>query len=48
MTQRKSGAEGNIDDGANNVKAGAKPMGKRITDPDRDVETEYNVQKVKE
>jgi hypothetical protein len=30
------------------VKAGAKAMGKKVTDPDRDLGTEYNVQKAKE
>jgi hypothetical protein len=25
-----------------------KAMGKKVTDPDRDLETEYNVEKVKE
>jgi hypothetical protein len=30
------------------VKAGAKAMGKKVTYPDRDLGTEYNVQKDKE
>jgi hypothetical protein len=30
------------------VKAGAKAMGKKVRDPDRDLGTEYNVQKAKE
>ena len=37
-----------MDDPADKVKAGAKAMGKKMTDPDRGVETEYNVEKVKE
>ena len=41
---KKSGAEHEID----NTKAGAKAMGKKVTDPDRDLGTEYNVQKAKE
>jgi hypothetical protein len=37
-----------MEDAADKVKAGAKAMSKKVTDPDRDLETEYNVEKVKE
>lgn len=30
------------------IKAGAKAVGKKIEDPDRDLEVEYNKEKVKE
>ena len=46
--QRKSGAERDLDDAADKVKAGAKAMGKNVIDLDRDLETEYNVEKVRE
>jgi hypothetical protein len=42
--EKKSDAEHEID----NTNAGAKAMGKKVTDPDRDLGTEYNVQKAKE
>ena len=45
--EKKSGAEHDIDNAAEKVKAGAKAMGKKVTDPDRDLGTEYNVQKSK-
>lgn len=41
-----------IEEGAKDVKdkvkAGFKAMGKKISDPDRDLETEYNKEKFKE
>jgi hypothetical protein len=37
-----------MDNAADKVKAGAKAMGKKIIDPERDLETEYNVGKTKE
>lgn len=37
-----------MDNAADKVKAGAKAMGKKVTDPDRDLGTEYNVEKSKE
>lgn len=46
--ERKSGAEDDMDNAADKVKAGAKAMGKKVTDPDRDLGTEYNVEKAKE
>lgn len=46
--ERKSGAEHDMDNAADKMKAGAKAMGKKVTDPDRDLGTEYNVEKAKE
>ena len=46
--ERKSGAADDMDNAVDKVKAGAKAMGKKVTDPDRDVGTEYNVEKSKE
>ena len=46
--ERKSGAADDMDNAADKVKAGAKAMDKKVTDPDRDLGTEYNVQKAKE
>jgi hypothetical protein len=46
--ERKSGVEHDVDNAVNKVKAGAKAMGKKVTDPDRDLGTEYNVEKARE
>ena len=46
--ERKSGIEQDTENARDKVKAGAKAMGKKVTDPDRDLETEYNVEKTKE
>ena len=46
--KKKCGAEHDIANAADKVKAGAKAMGNKVTDPDRDLGTEYNVQKAKE
>lgn len=46
--ERKSGAADDMDNAVDKVKAGAKAMGKKVTDPDRDLGTEYNVEKSKE
>jgi hypothetical protein len=46
--EKKSGAEYDINNAADKVKAGAKAMGKKVTDPDRDLGRQYNVQKAKE
>jgi hypothetical protein len=45
---KKSGAEHDIANTADKVKTGAKAMGEKVTDPGRDLGTEYNVQKAKE
>jgi hypothetical protein len=44
--ERKSDSD--LDDTADKVKAGAKAIGKKVTDPDRDLKTEYHVEKTKE
>jgi hypothetical protein len=46
--ERKSSAERELDDAADKVKAGVKAMGKNLTDHGRDLETEYNIEKVRE
>jgi hypothetical protein len=46
--EKKSGAEHDIADAADKVKAGAKAMGKKVTDPDRDLGIEYKIEKAKE
>jgi hypothetical protein len=48
QVERKSGAEDDMDNASDKVKAGAKAMGKKVTDPDRDLGIEYNVEKSKE
>lgn len=45
--EKKSGAEHDIANAADKVKAGAKAMGKKVTDPDRDLGTEYNCRRRK-
>jgi hypothetical protein len=45
---RKSGTAHDMENAGDKVKAGAKAMGKKVTYPDRDLETEYNVEKTKE
>jgi hypothetical protein len=46
--ERKSDRDRDLGDAGDKVKAGAKAMGKKVSDPDRDLETEYNVEKAKE
>jgi hypothetical protein len=46
--ERKSDTDRDLGDAGDKVKAGAKAMGKKLSDPDRDLETEYNVEKTKE
>ena len=45
---RKSEAERDMEDAADKVKAGAKAVGSKLSDPDRDLETEYQKEKFKE
>lgn len=45
---RKSEAERDMEDAADKVKAGAKAAGNKLSDPDRDLETEYHEEKLKE
>ncbi|MFB5599599.1 MAG: hypothetical protein ACE5SW_05155 [Nitrososphaeraceae archaeon] len=37
-----------IENTGDKIKAGAKAVGKKLEDPDRDLELEYNKEKVKE
>jgi hypothetical protein len=37
-----------MDNSADKVKAGAKATGKKVTDPEKDLETEYDPGKTKE
>lgn len=37
-----------LENAADKIKAGANAVGKKIEDPDRDLEFEYNKEKVKE
>jgi hypothetical protein len=46
--ERKTRASDDMDNAADKMKAGAKAMGKKVTDPDRDLGTEYKVEKAKE
>jgi hypothetical protein len=45
---RKSETERDLEDAGDKMKAGAKAMGNKLADPDRDLETEYNKEKFKE
>jgi hypothetical protein len=44
----KSETERDLEDAGDKMKAGAKAMGNKLADPDRDLETEYNKEKFKE
>ena len=46
--ENKSGASDDMDNAADKMKADAKTKGKEITDSDRDLEAQYNVEKTKE
>jgi hypothetical protein len=45
---RKSYAERDLEDAGDKLKAGAKAVGNKIKDPDRDLGTEYDKEKLKE
>lgn len=45
---RKGEAGRDMEDAADKVKAGAKAVGNKLSDPDRDLETEYQKEKIKE
>lgn len=38
----------NLEDAGDKVKAGAKAVANKIADPDKDLETEYNKEKIEE
>jgi hypothetical protein len=40
--------EDSLDEAGDKIKAGAKAMANKIDDPDRDMGTEYNKEKLKE
>lgn len=44
----KSEAEKDAEDAVDKIKAGAKAVGNKIKDPDRDLGTEYEKEKIKE
>ncbi len=45
---RKSEAERDAEDAGDNIKAGARALGKKVEDPDRDLGSEYEKEKFKE
>ena len=46
--ERKTEAERDLEDAADKVKAGAKAVANKLSDPGRDLETEYIKEKFKE
>ena len=44
----KNDTEEKLEDAGDKVKAGAKAFGKKVADPDKDLETEYQKEKIKE
>ena len=48
QVDRKSETERDLEDAGDKMKAGAKAMGNKLADPDRDLETEYHKEKFKE
>lgn len=45
---RKSEPERDLEDAGDKIKAGARALGKKAEDPDRDLGTEYEKEKFKE
>jgi hypothetical protein len=45
---RKNDTEEELEDAADKVKAGAKALGKKVADPDRDLESDYQEEKINE
>lgn len=45
---RKNEAEKDLEDAGDKIKAGARALGKKVEDPDRDLGTEYEKEKLKE
>jgi len=45
---RKSETERDLEDAGDTIKAGAKAVGNKIKDPDKDIGTEYDKEKIKE
>ncbi|HEY7108742.1 MAG TPA: hypothetical protein VH415_04880 [Nitrososphaeraceae archaeon] len=46
--ERKGEIEQDLENAGDKIKAGAKALGNKIEDPDRDLGTEYNKEKFKE
>lgn len=46
--ENKSGAESDVENAGDKVKAGAKAVANKIKDPNRDLRTEYDKEKIKE
>ena len=46
--ENKSEAEKDAENAVDKIKAGAKAVGNKIKDPDRDLGTEYEKEKIKE
>lgn len=44
----KTDTEEELEDAGDKVKAGAKAFGKKVADPDKDLENEYHKEKIKE
>ena len=44
----KTDTEEELEDAGDKIKAGAKAFGKKVEDPDRDIEAEYQEEKIKE
>jgi hypothetical protein len=44
----KTDTEEELEDVGDKVKAGAKAFGKKVADPDKDLESEYQKEKIKE
>ena len=44
----KNDTEEKLEDAGDKVKAGAKAFGKKVADPDKDLETEYQKEKIKD
>ena len=45
---KKNEAERDLEDAADKVQAGAKAVANKLQDPDRDLNTEYQKEKIKE
>jgi hypothetical protein len=45
---QKGDAERTLEDASDKVQAAGKVVGNKVADPDRDLETEYNKEKLKE
>lgn len=46
--ETKTDPEEELEDAGDKVKAGAKAFGKKVADPDKDLESEYQKEKIKD